>query len=196
MRYPKEHKEQARNRLLEHGGGHAKKHGFSDSGMGAIAAAAGVTTGSLYKHFDGKSDLFAALIGVELHRTAQRFSVIAPGDREAAAQALAAYLSPHHVRHPEAGCALPSLTPEVARADGSVRDAFQSGMLAVHAIVAGRFTESGDTAWALIAQCVGAVMLARAMPDERVRRELLGAAAQASLALLGKPAADAAGQGD
>ena len=192
MRYPKEHKEQTRTRLLESGGSHAKKHGFGGSGMDALAAAAGVTTGSLYKHFEGKSDLFAALIRAELQRTAKRFSAIAPGDLEAATKALAAYLSLNHVKHPEAGCALPSLTPEVARADESVRDAFQSGMIAIHAIVADRFTGSSDTAWALIAQSVGAVMLARAMRDETVRRELLGASARQSAAMLGTPADGAA----
>jgi TetR/AcrR family transcriptional regulator, transcriptional repressor for nem operon len=191
MRYPKEHKAQARNRLLASGGSHAKQYGFCDSGMDALAAAAGVTAGALYKHFDGKSDLFAALIRYELQRTAQRFAAIAPGDLKAAEKALGAYLSLNHVKHPEAGCALPSLTPEVARADESVRDAFQSGMLAIHAIVADRFTESTDTAWALVAQTVGAVMLARAMPDERVRRELLSAMARASASMLGEPAADA-----
>ena len=190
MRYPKEHKAQARNRLLASGGSHAKKYGFGDSGMDALAAAAGVTTGALYKHFDGKSDLFAALIRSELQRTAQRFAAIASGDLKAAEKALAAYLSLNHVKHPEAGCALPSLTPEVARADESVRDAFQSGMLAIHAIVADRFTGSTDTAWALIAQAVGAVMLARAMPDERVRCELLGAMTRTSAALLREPADD------
>ena len=191
MRYPREHKEQARKRLLEGGGRHAKKHGFDGSGMDALAAAAGVTTGSLYKHFEGKSDLFAALIRSELQRTAQRFSAIATGDRGGAAKALASYLSLNHVKHPEAGCALPSLTPEIARADESAQDAFQSGVLGIHAIVADRFTGSGDSAWALIAQSVGAVMLARAMRDERVRRELLGAAARNGAALLGKPADDA-----
>jgi AcrR family transcriptional regulator len=188
MRYPKEHKEQTRTRLLESGGSHAKKHGFGDSGMDSLAAAAGVTTGSLYKHFEGKSDLFAALMRAELQRTAKRFSAIAPGDLEAATKALEAYLSLNHVKHPEAGCALPSLTPEVARADESVRDAFQSGMIAIHAIVADRFTGSSDTAWALIAQSVGAVMLARAMRDESIRRDLLGASARQSAAMLHTPA--------
>jgi TetR/AcrR family transcriptional regulator, transcriptional repressor for nem operon len=192
MRYPKEHKEQTRTRLLESGGSHAKKHGFGGSGMDSLAAAAGVTTGSLYKHFEGKSDLFAALIHSELQRTAKRFSAIETGDLEGAAKALAAYLSLYHVKHPESGCALPSLTPEVARADESVRDAFQSGMIAIHAIVADRFTGSSDTAWALIAQSVGAVMLARAMRDEAVRRELLGASARQSAAMLRAPADDAA----
>lgn len=191
MRYSTEHKRQARTRLLQRSGGHAKKHGFDRSGVDALAGAAGVTTGSLYKHFDGKSDLFAELIRSELQRTAHRFAAIAPGDAEAAGKALAAYLSLHHVKHPEAGCVLPSLAPEVARADDSVRDAFQSGMQAIHAVVADRLTGSGDTAWTLIAQSVGAVMLARALPSERIRRELLGAAGKECAALLGKATAEA-----
>jgi AcrR family transcriptional regulator len=192
MRYPKEHKEQTRTRLLKSGGSHAKKHGFVGSGMDSLAAAAGVTTGSLYKHFEGKSDLFAALIRAELERTAQRFSAIAPGDLEAATQALAAYLSLNHVKQPEVGCVLPSLTPEVARADESVRDAFESGVIAIHAIVADRFTGSSEAAWALIVQSVGAVMLCRAMRDETVRHELLGASLRQSAALLRTPADGAA----
>jgi TetR/AcrR family transcriptional regulator, transcriptional repressor for nem operon len=144
------------------------------------------------RHFEGKSDLFTALIRAELQRTAKRFSAIAPGDLEAATKALAAYLSLNHVKHPEAGCALPSLTPEVGRADESVRDAFQSGMIAIHAIIAERLTGSSDTAWTLIAQSVGAVMLARAMRGETVRRELLGASARQGAAMLRTPADGAA----
>ena len=185
MRYPKDHKEKARRRLVEHGGGHAKKHGFSGSGMDALAAAAGVTAGSLYKHFDGKSDLFAAVVHAELQRTAEMYRAIAADDPEAAKKSLAAYLSIHHVRHPEQGCLLPSLTPEVARADESVRAAFQAGLLEIHAAVE-RLTGASDEAWALVAQNVGTIMIARAMLDEKVQRELLAAARREGQALFHK----------
>jgi len=36
--------------------------------MDAIAAAAKLTSDSLYKHFSGKSDLFASVMNVELQR--------------------------------------------------------------------------------------------------------------------------------
>ncbi len=193
MRYPKEYKEHTRTRLLESGGSHAKEHGFVGSGMDALAAAGeGHHRVARLALRVANRISFAALIRAELQRTAKRFSAIAPGDVEAATKALAAYLSLNHVKHPEAGCVLPSLTPEVARADESVRDAFQSGMIAIHAIVADRFTGSSDTAWALIAQSVGAVMLARAMRDETVRRELLDASARQSATMLCTPADDAA----
>ena len=79
MRYPSDHKSAARSRVLDRGGRHAKKHGFRASGMDALAAAAGVTTGALYKQFAGKSDFFVALLEAELRRTEERFAARAVG---------------------------------------------------------------------------------------------------------------------
>ncbi|MFO1302077.1 MAG: TetR/AcrR family transcriptional regulator [Burkholderiales bacterium] len=193
MRYPPGHNEQARRQLLEAGGRHAKKHGFAGSGVDALAQAAGVTTGSLYKHFDGKNDLFAELIGHELERTAKRFAAVSSGDSAEAMKVLTKYLSLNHVRHPEAGCALPVLAAEVARAERPVKDAYQAGLQAIHAAVADRFTGSEEAAWALIAQSVGAVMLARAMAEEDVARTILDTVAAAGADLL-RSADQAAGQ--
>lgn len=183
MRYPREYKQQARRSLLEHGGSHAKKHGFAGSGMDAIAAAAGVTTGSLYKHFEGKSGLFAAIVHAELERIAQVYGAIPDDDTRSLSRAIAAYLSMQHVGHPEQGCVLPSLAADVARADGTVRETFQEGLLEVRDALT-RLTGSKDSAWALIAQNVGAVMLARAVADEKVQRELLAAAKRQAQTLL------------
>ncbi|NDP40884.1 MAG: TetR/AcrR family transcriptional regulator [Rhodoferax sp.] len=183
MRYTKEYKESAKQRLIASGGSHAKQHGFGDSGMSELAAAAGVTTGSLYKHFGGKADLFASLISAELNRTAQMYGAIDPTDRAGSVKSMTAYLSLQHVQHPERGCPLPSLTSEVARADQSVRDAFQQGMQEIHANVK-KITGSADDAWTLIAQNVGAVMIARALSDETLQRELLAALRRSAERLL------------
>ncbi len=185
MRYPKEHKDASRQRLVEMSGSHAKKHGFSESGMASLAASAGMTTGALYKHFNGKSGLFAALIEAELARTAQLYEGISSSDNADAdaARLLAGYLSLEHIRHPEQGCPLPSLTTEVARADDSARAAFMAGLLDIHAKLQ-RMTASSDDAWALMAQNVGAVMLARAVPDEKLQQELMSALRKAGEKLL------------
>ncbi len=183
MRYPKDHKETSRQRLIERGGNHAKQHGFNDSGVAALAASAGVTTGALYKHFSGKADLFAALVTAELARTAVQYETLATGDRAGAAKSLAGYLSLQHVRHPELGCPLPTLTPEVARADETVKAAYQKGLLDLHAQLR-RQTASAEDAWALMAQNVGAVMLARAALDEALQQEILLALRKAGEKLL------------
>lgn len=174
MRYPKEHKEQARQRLVAGGARLAKKRGFAAAGVDDLAAAAGVTSGSVYKHFGGKSELLAAIITAELERSAATFAAVPAGDEKRLGKALAAYLSPEHVAQPEAGCALPSLAADVARADPDVRLAFEEGLLAVHAALK-RHVRSDDAAWALIAQSVGAVLLARAAQDEATQRGILAA---------------------
>lgn len=183
MRYSKDHKDASRKRVIELGGSHAKKHGFNESGMATLAASAGVTTGALYKHFDGKADLFAAVISAELERTARMYDKVDPANDADATRVLAGYLSLQHVKHPEQGCPLPSLTPEVARADDAAKGAYQAGLLEVHATLR-RLTATSEGAWTLMAQNVGAVMLARAVPDEKLQREILAALRQAGEKLL------------
>ena len=183
MRYSKDHKDASRKRLIELSGSHAKQHGFNESGMASLAASAGVTTGALYKHFAGKADLFAAVITAELERTAKMYDGFDPADDASAAKSLAGYLSLQHVRHPEQGCPLPSLTPEIARADDAARAAYQAGLLGIHAKLR-RLTATSEDAWTLMAQNVGAVMLARAIHDEELQREILAALRQAGEKLL------------
>jgi AcrR family transcriptional regulator len=160
--------------------------------MAAIAASAGVTTGALYKHFDGKADLFTALITAEMQRTAQMYGAVEPADEVGVARMLAGYLSLQHVRHPEQGCPLPTLTPEVARADEASKAAFQAALLDIHATLQ-RLTPTAEDAWTLMAQNVGAVMLARAIPDESLQREILGALRRSGERLLAGPAGHSSG---
>jgi TetR/AcrR family transcriptional regulator, transcriptional repressor for nem operon len=178
MRYTLDYQEQARANLVAASGQHAKQHGFSSSGMADLAAAAGVTTGSLYKHFNGKSDLFVALITAELKRTADLYSAVDSADASQVKRALAGYLSMGHVQQAGAGCLLPSLTPEIARAEDAVKEAFQEGVRSIHQNVSA-LAGDASRAWVIMAQNVGAVMLARAMQSEVLQREILSAVREA-----------------
>lgn len=183
MRYSSEHKDAARRRLLESGGRHAKKHGYAAAGMDALAAAAGVTTGSLYRHFAGKSDLFAAIVEHELARSAALYESSEADGPDAVARVIRSYLSVAHVEHPDRGCLLPSLTAEVARADESVRTAFESGVGDIHSRMT-KAVGSADKAWAILAQIVGGVMLARAMVDAGERQRMLRSVERNCLSIL------------
>ena len=174
MRYTVEQKEEARQKLLDASGRHAKAHGFAASGVDALAGAAGLTIGSLYKHFASKNDLFTALMAAEIDQTASRYASVDAQDTAAAVKALASYLSLAHVQAPERGCALPSLAVEVARAPEEVRQVFETSLLALKDSLQ-RLAGSEQAAWTLMAQSVGAVMLARAMATETHQRDLLQA---------------------
>ncbi len=183
MRYPKNHKENVRQQLLLESGSHAKQHGFAASGVDALAGAAGLTTGSLYKHFDNKDALFSALISAELGKTKRRYDGLKHGDYIAIQKILTSYLSMNHVHEPANGCPVPPLASEVARSSDEVKRAFEAGIVELKNAVTD-ITGSSSTAWTLMAQNVGAVMIARAMLHDKTKREILAAVRMAGVDLL------------
>jgi AcrR family transcriptional regulator len=132
-------------------------------------AAAGLTSGAFYSHFRSKSELLEAVVDGELKRSIGLFS------NTSLAQALAAvesYLSPSHVSHPESGCVVPALAPEIARASGSTKRSFEQGVLGLKDQIRKR-VDSDAQAWSILSQLVGAVMVARGLPSEKQQKALL-----------------------
>jgi len=175
MRYPPGKKEQNRKQLLLASGRTAKRDGFAASGVDGLMKAAGVTSGAFYSHFSSKSALLKALIESELlasrnmwagnpHQTAEDWL-----DFE-----LDRYLNLGHVQHPEAGCVLPPLAAEIARADAPVRELFEAELVKGQQILAQRL-HSEEMAWAFICQLVGTILLARAIPNEATQNAVLEA---------------------
>jgi TetR/AcrR family transcriptional regulator, transcriptional repressor for nem operon len=175
MRYKPGHKEEKRKELLKTSGGLVKKNGFAATGVDALMQAAGVTSGAFYSHFSSKTDLLKALIESELLTSREMW---AGNPHETAEEWIAfeldRYLNLAHVKHPEAGCALPSIAAEIARADISVRELYEKELLKGQQILASRMG-SDDLAWAFICQLVGAILVARAMPDEAMQQTVISA---------------------
>lgn len=172
MRYSSEHKAATRERLLAKAGALAKSQGYAATGVDAIAAGAGLSAGAVYAHFGSKTGLLDALIERELAASLALFGNDGPLADDALAKRVAAYLSLGHVEHPEAGCCLPSLSAEVARADDRVREAFEQAVQRMQARLAALLGDE-DRAWSVLAQAVGAVLLARAMHSRPARKALL-----------------------
>jgi AcrR family transcriptional regulator len=59
--------------------------GFDAASMGDIAAAAGVSKGTLYVYFENKQKLFAALVAEQCRQTAERAFVLDAVDQDARA---------------------------------------------------------------------------------------------------------------
>jgi AcrR family transcriptional regulator len=174
MRYSPEQKQHSRAKLVDAGAQLAKKQGFNNTGMDALLAAAGMTTGAFYSQFKTKPELLHAIVQHELEKTLVLFE-----DKSAdeLLQALRFYLSRSHILHPEQGCAIPSLGAEIARADQATKETFSAALQRIqHAIEA--VLDDADAAWAMICQAVGAVVVARAMATPVQRDQVLGAVYQ------------------
>ncbi|MCY1420718.1 hypothetical protein D9M71_363480 [compost metagenome] len=175
MRYSATHKEETRQKLLESSGAIAKRGGFSTTGVDGLMKAIGLTGGAFYSHFPSKNDLFTAIVQRELSQSL--IGHVARGEgfsREKLQRCLARYLSMAHLQNPDTGCAIPALGAEIARADISVREEAEHWMLELHRAWA-EILEDAELAWALLSQCVGALVVARMLACEETQAEVLDA---------------------
>ncbi|WP_418148180.1 TetR/AcrR family transcriptional regulator [Variovorax paradoxus] len=172
MRYPSSHKEETRKKLLANARAIAKKGGFGTTGVDELMASIGLTGGAFYGHFPSKEALFTELVGEEVANSAEMLAGDEQSPPDHVAQRLRSYLSSYHATHPETGCVLPALGPEIARADPEVKAVVEQGLKQLQKSWASRIGNP-DAAWALIAQCVGALVLARCVESERTRKDIL-----------------------
>ncbi|HLA35654.1 MAG TPA: TetR/AcrR family transcriptional regulator [Rhodocyclaceae bacterium] len=171
MRYTPEHKKAARARLLETGGALAKQNGFGVTGVDGFMAAVGLTSGAFYSHFRSKSELLKAIVESELSNSLERLSV---ESNEQLQGVLEAYLSIWHANNPAQGCALPTLSAEIGRADLDTRASFEQSVLQIKDKFQAHLKDENE-AWAMLAQAVGAVTIARAMATEASRKKIFDA---------------------
>lgn len=178
MRYKPGHKEEKRKALLKASGSLAKRNGFAATGVDALMHVAGVTSGAFYGHFASKTDLFTALIENEVQASCAMWQNNPQQDIDAWIDCtLNQYLSMQHIQHPEAGCVLPALLAEIGRADEKTKNVFAQEMHKGLEIVA-RLLGSQERAWALVTQLIGAVQMARAMPDAATQKSIIEASRQ------------------
>lgn len=172
MRYSANHKMETREKLLTSSAMSAKKSGFSTVGVDGLMKAIGLSGGAFYSHFSSKDELFKAIVERELSQSLERLSGNGAMDSMKLERCLKQYLSMSHVEQPEAGCALPVLGAEIARSDMSVREAAQAWICRLHESWA-RILESDSLAWAILSQCVGALVVARMLAAPELQQEVL-----------------------
>lgn len=173
MRYSTSHKAQTRENLLKSSGAIAKQGGFAVTGVDGLMKAIGLTGGAFYSHFPSKNDLFSAIVERELSHSLHLLSDADGGSRDKLQRCLDLYLSMAHVQQPESGCALPTLGAEIARADLSVREQAEHWLVQLQQAWA-EVLESPTLAWAIISQCVGALLVARMLASPEHQQEVLG----------------------
>ncbi len=178
MRYSKDHSDNTRVSVLGAAAVKFRELGYSGVGVNAIAATAEVTSGAIYSHFGSKDALFAEVVEAGMRRLTgglERFR--ASGDKDWILHFIRHYLGAEHVANVGGGCGLPTLSADVARFDEDTKTAYKALLLEAAAIVS---DETGDegSALLLLASIMGAVIMARATGDDRLRQELLNGLCQ------------------
>ena len=193
MPYPEGHRTQVRTRIVESARRLFNRNGFERVSVDCIMADAGLTRGAFYSHFQSKSDLYAEVLGcffTDPNWTSRwegvHVDLASPG---AAPQIVRAYLSRQHFDDVENSCPMVALPSDVARADEKVKTAFETVFKAMVAAL-GREVRNAkapreQTAMAIAALCIGGMVVARSMNDNKFGERLRDAAADAALLLGG-----------
>lgn len=187
MRYPADQKAKAKEAILVAAGKRLKKDGFGGVGVDGLAGAAGVTSGAFYSNYENKEALLEAAIGRYLGSPLiDSEPGTAKQNQEALRDFLTSYISIGHARDPEAGCVMPALSADVSRASAKVRRTYQARMrtLIDRIVLSTTAPQKRKRAWSVLSMMVGAVTVARALPDGEERRELLESALATALELL------------
>jgi TetR/AcrR family transcriptional repressor of nem operon len=197
MRYDSEHKARTRARLLEEAAVAMRAVGPDGIGVAGLMAKAGLTHGGFYAHFKSKDDLVAQAITRMFDDSHALFDSRTEGrtPAEGLASYIDAYLSERHRDETERGCPLPCLSGELARLPRAARDRFAAGAAALTARIAGLLDRIGRpnaelTASSVVAEMVGAMALARAVPDRERSNLILMASREALKTRLGLPDAE------
>ena len=171
MPWPEEHKQQTRDRIVAAAATALRANGVDGVSIADIMADAGLTHGGFYAHFASKEDLLSAALRRASHETTDRLSNAmrsAPQDRRVHA-VIDAYLSPMHAEHPEHGCPVAALGPELTRAGGDVQrnlgDGIDRRIAWLQELLAGD-SHAKETATAIVACTLGGIVLARAAGPE------------------------------
>ena len=178
MRYPPEHVEATRARVLEASSRAFREHGFAGIGVDGLAKAANLTSGAFYNHFGSKAAVFAAVVTSGVARVGEGLALArrAYGSKWLK-MAAAYYLGADHRRDVGGGCVLPSLSAEVSRADAATRKAYEAELVKAAGLIAEGLPGAPDrrAAWPILAQLAGGVLLSRAVHDEALAKEIADA---------------------
>ena len=148
---------------------------------------AGLTQGAFYKQFGSKEDLAAQASKRALESASRRWSAAAEANPADPLRAVIAfYLSVGHRDERMDGCPIVALGADAAGQGVNVKASFEAGIKEYLGMLS-RWVGEADggaasgKAMAIASTMVGAVVLARAVNDERLSKQFLEAAAESVL---------------
>ena len=182
MRYEPEHKARTHQRIVKNAARRFRAEGLSAPGVAAVMKSSGLTVGGFYKHFGSKDELLAEAIEQGFLEHGEKLLAglqgVPPADRWKVI--VRHYLSPEQCEHPETGCPMATLGPEIARARPAIRKRIASVMKARRA----RMLEfmPGDTDAEreknfniIFPAMAGAILVARILPYPEEQEKILNA---------------------
>lgn len=180
MRRSKVEAAETRRRIVQTAASEFRGKGIAGAGLAELMAAAGLTHGGFYRHFDSKDQLVSEAIAVASESVAEGMaSVAARGEPGAGLKEVtAAYLSADHRDDPGTGCPFAMLGSEIARSDQASRQAATDGFLKLVDIIAAQSGKPHSRAakrkaMVDLSAMIGALTMSRIITDPDISTALL-----------------------
>ena len=180
MRYQPGHKAEIHQKIVKDASGRVRAEGLSGAVVSTVMRDAGLTHGGFYRHFASKDELlieslkegFREIIDT-LVRAAEQSP---PGEGWKAI--VKTYLRPEMCEHPEHGCPLATLAPELARVDRRMKPQIVAELVNYKSrmvpFMPGRRTVDKERAFlAIFSTMIGAIEIARMLPERAMREKVL-----------------------
>lgn len=183
MRYQPEHKIEIHQKIVKDASRRVRSEGLTGAAVSAVMRDTGLTHGGFYKHFRNKDELLIEALREAFREVADHLAQAAeqsqPGTGWRAI--VKAYLSPEHCDHAEWECPLAALGSELGRVDKGMKAQifrelakYRSRMLP---FMPGRRTADKERAFfAIFSTMIGAIELARVLPEPVMRAKVLDSA--------------------
>jgi TetR/AcrR family transcriptional repressor of nem operon len=183
MRYPPAHKAEIHQQILKDASRRIRTEGMTGTAVSAMMRDSGLTHGGFYKHFASKDELLMESLSEAFQEIADRLAQAGEQSRpETAWKAIVkTYLSLEYCDHIEYGCPLTALAPELARTGKAMKPRifeelkkYRSRMLP---FMPGRRTVDKERAFfSIFSTMVGAIEIARMLPEPAMREKVLASA--------------------
>jgi len=181
MRYQPGHKAEIHQKIVKDASERVRAEGMNGAAVAAVMRDTGLTHGGFYKHFGSKDDLLVESLSEafrEFTDTLVRAAEQSPPG-EAWKAIVKTYLRPELCEHPERGCPLAALAPELARVDKRMRPQIVAELVNYKSrmvpFMPGRRTVDKERAFfAIFSTMMGAIEIARLLPELEMRGKVLG----------------------
>ena len=189
MRYPTDHKQQTRERILRAASRRFRSRGTEGAAIADLMRDLRLTHGGFYRHFGSKEGLVVEAFEAALKEWGDRaVAAIEKAPAGGEMQALIdAYLDPRHCEDIAGGCPVAALASEIARrpkgSRGPFLQALRTHIRRMEPHMPGRTVEERrQKTIALLTGMAGTLTVARAFTDEQDRRTMLDGAKKFYLA--------------
>jgi TetR/AcrR family transcriptional regulator, transcriptional repressor for nem operon len=188
MPYSKRHKQDTRERILESARRLFNSRGYSGVTIDEIMNDARLTHGGFYRHFKGKDELYAEAVRHFLCKKSpdpwQAREASLGMDKPRARRMVDAYLSRDHFDDRERCCPLLGMAPGSSR---SAKAAYREIAETAARVFEANLTKANarERSLALLALCVGGMILARSVDDPQLADDFRLAAHKQALRTAG-----------